>query len=159
MSTYAEHPVTTSTPDWHDKFQSERKKARILGATTVASALLAVGVGAWGLNAQGASVSSGPGGGAGQFGPPGSSTGQFAPPGTSNSGAQDLAGTLLNSDGSVNTDAVEQLVAQAPDGMLDQILSMAVQNGELTQAQADEIAAAASGTDSSSTDSTSAQDI
>lgn len=139
MSTYAEHP------DWHSKFQTERTKARILAATTVASALLAVGLGAWGLNTEG-TTASGPGAGAGQFGP--QSTSQFGPPSTGQmAGGQDLAATLLNSDGSVNTEAVQQLVAQAPDGMLEQILAMAVQSGELTQTQADEIAAAADTSD------------
>ena len=64
----------------------------------------------------------------------------------------DLGSQLLNSDGSVNTDAVEAFVQQLPPGALAQILAMAVQNGELTQEQADQIAAAAG------TDSTSAQD-
>ena len=153
MSTQNIPHTEQQTPDWHAKFQSERKKARILGATTVATALLAAGLGAWGLNAQGSSTMSGPGGGqagTSQFGPPGSTNGtsQFGPPTTGQGGPQgmDLASMLLNSDGSVNTDAVEQFVAQAPDGALDQILSMAVQNGELTQDQADEIAAAAGST-------------
>ncbi len=158
----------TPPPDkpWQSMYQAERKKARVLGATTVAASLLAVGLGAWGLNAEGTSAASGPG----QFGGP-NATSQFGPPGTngnSSQGAtgampgpgamgQDLASMLLNSDGSVNTDAVEQFVQQMPSGALDQILAMAVQNGELTQDQADLIADAA-GTSTSSTNSTTVQE-
>jgi hypothetical protein len=147
-------------------YQAERRKARILGATTVAASLLAVGLGAWGLKADGASTASGPG----QFGGP-NSTSQFGPPGSDgNTGqgstgsmpgpggmSQDLGSLLLNSDGSVNTDAVQQFVQRMPSGALDQVLAMAVQNGQLTQDQADRIAEAA-GTSTSSTTSTTVQE-
>ena len=147
-------PPQTDQP-WQSMYTAERKKARVLGATTVAASLLAVGLGAWGLNAQGASTTAGPG----QFGGPGA-TSQFGPPGTNGNSSQgmpgpagmDLGSQLLNSDGSVNADAVEAFVQQLPPGALAQILARAVQNGELTQDQADQIAAAAG------TDSTSAQD-
>lgn len=145
----------TEAPDdlWRSKYRSERTKARLLGATTVAASLLAVGLGAWGLNAQGATVASGPGqfGGlnAGQAAPPGVTGGQQGglarPPGGGPMG-QDLASVLLNSDGSVNTEAVAEFTAQMPDAALEQLLGFAVVNGELTQEQADSIAAAAAAT-------------
>lgn len=141
---------------WETMYRAERKKSRILGASTVAASLLAVGLGAWGLNGQGDSVASGPG----QMG--GNSTSQFAPPGAAGTlpgpggMGQDLGTILLNSDGSVNTDAVARFVASMPSGALDQILAMAVSNGEITEEQADQIADAAGS--SSSTDSTSGQD-
>lgn len=147
-------PPQTDQP-WQSMYTAERKKARVLGATTVAASLLAVGLGAWGLNAQGASPTSGPA----QFGGPGA-TSQFGPPGLNGNSGQgampgpagmDLGSQLLNSDGSVNTDAVEAFVQQLPSGALDQILAMAVQDGDLTQDQADVIAAAASGTDGQDT--------
>lgn len=140
--------------DWHKLYESERKKSRILGATTVAASLLAVGIGAWGLsNADSAAMSS-PAGGqrAGQFAPPGmpSQDGSGTMPGQM--GGQDLASQLFNTDGSVNTEAVEQLLASAPDGAdLDQFLQFAVQRGELTQSQADAIAAAVDGTSAQDT--------
>ena len=64
---------------------------------------------------------------------------------------QDLGALLLKDDGSVDTEAVQQFVAQMPSGALEQILSFAVQNGELTQAQADQILDAS---DSASTQDT-----
>ena len=67
-------------------------------------------------------------------------------------GGQDLASQLFNTDGSVNTEAVEQLLASAPDDAdLDQFLQFAVQRGELTQSQADAIAAAVDGTSAQDT--------
>lgn len=159
-------PSPQTDQPWQSMYKAERKKARVLGATTVAASLLAVGLGAWGLNAQGASTQAGPG----QFGGPGA-TSQFGPPGTTGNTApgstgampgpgalgQDLGSLLLNSDGSVNTDAVQQFVQRVPTGAIDQILALAVQNGELTQDQADEIAHAA-GTSPSTTSSTSVQE-
>lgn len=161
----AETPSPSATPTpgpqtdqpWQSMYNAERKRARVLGATTVAVSLLAVGLGAWGINAQGATASGGPG----QFGPPGMSgnssqggpgTGQRQGtiPGQGSNGTMpgpvDLGSLLLNSDGSVNTDAVEQFVQRIPSGALDQILAMAVSNGELTQDQADQIAAGSTGT-------------
>lgn len=131
--------LTPSDP-WQSKYETERTKTRILGATTVAVSLLAVGLGAWGLNADSGTAASGPG----QLGRP-NATSQFAPPGQAMPAGpmgQNLASQLLNADGSVNTDAVAKLAATLPDGALEQMLTMAVTNGELTQDQADEIAAA-----------------
>ncbi len=156
-------PTSTPPPvgrSWESMYQAERKKARILGATTVAASLLAVGLGAWGVSNEGAAAAGGPG----QFGGGQGATSQMAPPGSTGTMpgqggpmGQDLGSILLNSDGSVNTEAVQQFVTRMPSGALDQILAMAVQNGELTQDQADAITAAA-GSSTSSTDSTGVQD-
>lgn len=63
---------------------------------------------------------------------------------------------LFTSDGSVNADALAAFLASMPTGALDQILAMAVSNGEITADQAKQITDAAAGTATS--DSTSAQD-
>jgi len=134
-------------------YQAERRRSRILGASTVAASLLAVGLGAWGLNGhEGGTTVSGPGqmGGqsAGQFGPPGS-VGTL--PGQGGPMGQDLAAMLFNSDGSVNTDALNRFVAGIPSGALEQILAVAVSNGEITQDQATQITEAVTGTPTAST--------
>lgn len=139
-------PTTASEQTtWQSMYRSERKKARILGASTVAASLLAVGAGAWGLSNAGSATSAAQG----QFGGPGSS--QIAPPNGQGmmpgqrSATEDLASTLFNDDGSVNTSALEQFVASSPAGDIEQFLSFAVTNGELTQEQADALKTAASG--------------
>lgn len=172
-------------------YSAERKKARVLGATTVAASLLAVGMGAWGLSNAGDSSTTqmrGPGG-TSQFGPPGQTgtlpnqdgtgtlpnqdgSGTFpnqdgtgTPPSQDGTGAapqqggpgQDLAALLFNSDGSVNTEALEQFQLNVPGGTLEQFLAMAVQNGALTQEQADQLAEAA-GAATSTESGTSTQD-
>lgn len=154
-------------------YSAERKKARVLGATTVAASLLAVGMGAWGLSNAGDSSTTqmrGPGG-TSQFGPPGQTgtlpnqDGTGTLPNQDGTGAapqqggpgQDLAALLFNSDGSVNTEALEQFQLNVPGGTLEQFLAMAVQNGALTQEQADQLAEAA-GAATSTESGTSTQD-
>ncbi|HQR79382.1 MAG TPA: hypothetical protein PLT68_04100 [Actinomycetota bacterium] len=171
MDTQRIPEISTEQPQdepWQTMYTSERKKARILGATTVAASLLAVAMGAWGLTNAGDSSTAqtqGPGG-TSQFGPPGQ-TGTL--PGQTGTGTgtgtapqqggpgQDLSALLFNSDGSVNTEALEQFQQNAPGGTLEQFLAMAVQNGDLTQEQADQLTAAAAGTSTSSS-GTSSQD-
>lgn len=164
MDTYRTEPVTNSrqpaADHWRHAYRAERTKARILGATTVAASLLAVGAGAWGLSNADSGQSAGQVGGptTSQFGPPGTAPGgsPAIPPGGGQGTGQDLAALLFNSDGSVNATAVEQFLSRMP-GSLDEFLTIAVQNGDLTQDQADLIAQAAS--DSSSTSPTSSEDI
>lgn len=177
-------PATGPAPDerdWQSLYSAERKRSRILGASTVAASLLAVGVGAWGLTQTDSAGTSGPS----QFGGPGSTsqfapgngnqfappdngqsgtTDQFAPPGNGQSGTmsgpgQDLTDSLFDSDGSVNTDALQQLLSAMPGGAanLEQFLTMAVQNGQLTSEQADQLLAAS--TDNSGTQSTDTEDV
>ena len=154
-----EYPLSTPDPGkpWESMYRAERKTSRILGASTVAASLVAVGLAAWGLNGQGdtaANVPGQPGGpGTSQFGPPGSTATR---PGTGAPLGQDLAAMLFTSDGSVNADALAAFLASMPTGALDQILAMAVSNGEITADQAKQITDAAAGTATS--DSTSAQD-
>lgn len=152
MTTHDTAPHTTADP-WHTKYRAERTKARVLGATTVATSLLCVGLAAWGLNADNGTAASGPG----QFAGPGTAS-QFAPPGQGSRGmlpggpmGQTLADQLFNSDGSVNTTAVTRLTASLPAGALEQMLNLAVSNGDLTQDQADAITAATGDVDSQDT--------
>ncbi|MCU0297280.1 MAG: hypothetical protein MUF33_02030 [Candidatus Nanopelagicales bacterium] len=148
MDTHSTEQLPTQAPEqttWQSMYRSERKKARILGASTVAASLLAVSAGAWGLSNAGSATSPTPG----QFGGPGTSqmgpqAGQGMMPGQG-SAAEDLASALFNDDGSVNTSALEQFVATSPGGDITQFLTFAVTNGELTQEQADALIAAASG--------------
>lgn len=164
MDTYRIEPVTNSpqpaADHWRHAYRAERTKARILGATTVAASLLAVGAGAWGLSNADSGQSAGQVGGptTSQFGPPGTAPGGTTaiPPGAGTGSGQDLAALLFNSDGSVNATAVEQFLSSMP-GSLDEFLTIAVQNGDLTQNQADLIAQSAS--DSSSPSPTSSEDI
>ena len=138
-------PDPTADPSrrWQDLYTSERRKARILGATTVAASLLAVAAGAWGL---GNTDSSGPGqlGGPGQFGPaqPGMGQQQGGNPVPAPSMGRDLADMLFNADGSVNQEVLQQFRSRLPGGF-DAFLQSAVGNGELTQDQADALAATA----------------
>lgn len=149
--------------DWPSMYSAERKRSRILGATTVAASLLAVGAGAWGLTQADSSAGTA---GPGQFGGPGP-TSQFTPPGTGQSGTtavpggpgagmpgQDLAASLFNSDGSVNSSALQQFLSAMPGGgaNLEAFLGTAVQQGDLTSDQADQLLAA-SGTSTGSSDS------
>lgn len=135
---------TAPAMDWQNLYAGERRRSRILGATTVAVSLLAVAVGAWGLSNADAAGSNVPG----QMGPGMSQTGpgQFGPQqlNTQSQGQvdQDLAGMLFTSDGSVNEELLAQFVDRLPGG-LDQFLQIAVQNGELTAAQAEDLRAAA----------------
>ena len=155
-----EYPLSAHDPGkpWESMYRSERRKSRILGASTVAASLLAVGLGAWGLNGQGAVAASGPGQ------PGGPSTSQVGPPGSMGTrpgaGApmgQDLAAMLFNGDGSVKADALAAFLASIPSGALDQIVAMALSNGEITQDQAKQITDAAAG-NASSSNSTAPQD-
>jgi hypothetical protein len=147
MDTY-EPPTSESPPagiepenQWRTMYAAERKKARILGATTVAASLLAVGAGVWGLTANevtGQAV----GPGTSQFGPPGTAGQDGTAPGQRGPMGQDLSALLFNADGSVNAALLQEFLNRMPGGSggLQQFLAMAVSNGELTQAQADAIA-------------------
>jgi len=70
---------------------------------------------------------------------------------------QDLAAMLFNGDGSVKADALAAFLASIPSGALDQIVAMALSNGEITQDQAKQITDAAAG-NASSSNSTAPQD-
>lgn len=155
-----EFPQAANQPrpdsQWQTMYAAERKKARILGATTVAASLLAVGAGVWGLTANEATAQTG-GPGTSQFGPPGTAgqngtTGTV--PGQNGPMGQDLSSMLFNTDGSVNTDLLQEFLTRMPGGGsgLQQFLEMAVSNGELTQAQADAIAGAVDDSSSTGTD-------
>ena len=135
---------TSPSTDWHDLYTGERRRSRLLGAATVAASLLAVAAGAWGLSnadaaTSGPAMMGGPGMsqiGPGQAGPP-TTTGQ--PQGQLD---QDLATMLFTGDGEVNEELLQQFLSRLPGG-LDQFLQIAVQNGDLTEEQADALRAAA----------------
>ena len=59
---------------------------------------------------------------------------------------QDLAIMLFSSDGSVNQELLDEFVDRLPAG-LDQFLQIAVQNGELTEDQAQALRTAAGASD------------
>jgi hypothetical protein len=135
---------SSQSTDWHDLYTGERRRTHLLGAATVAASLLAVAAGAWGLSnadaaASGSAMRGGPG--MSQVGP-----GQAGPPTTPGQSqgplGQDLATMLFTSDGEVNEELLEEFLSRLPGG-LDQFLQIAVQNGELTDQQADALRAAA----------------
>ena len=144
---------TPPTTDWQTLYTGERRRSRLLGATTVAVSLLAVAAGAWGLSNADA-ASSGPGQmgpGMSQMGPgqgrPGQQFGQPNTTGQSQSQLdQDLATMLFSSDGSVNQELLDEFLDRLPGG-LDQFLQIAVQNGELTEDQAQALRTAAGTSD------------
>lgn len=149
-STDAGPPVPTVT--WKDKYDQEHKRSRILAGTTAAACVLALGVGAWGISkptsATSADVASsqfgGPGsqGGMGGFGGPGNQGGMNGQSQGSQSGASSLS-NLFNSDGSVNTEQLEQFKSSAPQGIdLTAVVDRAQQAGSLTSAQASKLKAA-----------------
>ena len=134
---------------WQNLYTGERRRSRLLGATTVAACLLAVAAGAWGLSNADAAGTVGPG--TGRMGP---GQGQFGPPNTTGQSQgrldQDLSAMLFTSDGSVNDDLLQQFLSRLPGG-LDQFLAIAVQNGDLTEEQAAALRAAAEDTASGAT--------
>lgn len=147
--------MDTSTPDWHSLYTSERIRSRILGATTVAVSMLAVAAGAWGLSNADAAGTNGPGGlrgpGQGQFAPGQGTAPGLAPPGTTGQSqgqlGQDPVAMLFSSDGTVNEELLEQFLGRLPGG-IDEFLQIAVQNGQLTDEQAQALRSAAGAADS-----------
>jgi len=132
---------TPPTTDWHTLYTGERRRSRLLGATTVAVSLLAVAAGGPGQMGPGMSQM-GPG-----QGRPGQQFGQPNTTGQSQSQLdQDLATMLFSSDGSVNQELLDEFVDRLPGG-LDQFLQIAVQNGELTEDQAQALRTAAGTSD------------
>ena len=143
---------TSPSTDWQTLYTGERRRSRLLGATTVAVSLVAVAAGAWGLSNADA-ASSGPGQmgpGMSQMGPGQGGQQQFGPPNTTGQSQgpldQDLSTMLFSTDGSVNQELLEEFVDRLPGG-LDQFLQIAVQNGELTEDQAQALRTAAGASD------------
>ncbi len=171
-------PPATSEPagGWQAAYEKANKKSRIFMATTGVAAVLALGLGAWGV-AQAASTSSsvsaagqglpgatgqggnGPGGlgtGGGTQGGPGQGLGAPGMGGPGGGpGMGGLASNFFNSDGSVNQAQVDQLKQLLSSGNgptlagFKNLLTHAVNDGELTQAQADKLLAALGSTSGS----------
>lgn len=137
-------PSASGSPDtnatWQQKYEKEHKKSRILAATTAAACVLALGAGIWG-----ATKSSGPerpdfasgqfpGGqnGQGGMGGPG---GGFGGPG-GQGGPGQMFSNMFNSDGSINTEALNEFKSRMPQGIdVSQIIDRAVSSGAITEEQ------------------------
>ena len=144
--------------DWHAAYLNERKKSRILGVTTAAAAVLAVVFGVWGI----AQTASTPSAAAGAVGAQGQLDGNFGGPGMGGPGALGGQGMappdgavrgglleqMINADGTINQTAVDQFKTQMsagngpPAALVADIAAREVAQGDLTQAQADQILAA-----------------
>ena len=144
--------------DWRAAYLKERKKSRILGMTTAAAAVLALVFGVWGI-VQMTSTSNTV---AGAFGTQGQADGYFGGPGVAGPGALGGQGMappdgavrgglleqMLNADGTIDQSAVDQFATQMaagngpPAALLADMAAREVANGDLTQAQADQILAA-----------------
>jgi len=153
---------------WHRKYKRERTARRVFVGTTVAAGVAAVGMGIWGLTANlndspvsvagllGSGLQapdSSTGSGNGRGGAPGSG----APEGGGVAGGiGSMLGNLFNSDGSLNSDALDQLKgsAQGGSGQLDRIVGLAESSGIITSDQAKQLRdALSSSTGSGSTGS------
>ena len=167
---YIPASVTETSEGWRTAYHKEHKKVRILGLTTAAGAVLALVFGVWGITQMANTPSSvagviggegqrdgtitGPGmGGPAAAGRPGGGAGQglahgqaVAPPEGAIRGG--LLENMLNADGTVNQSAVDQFASQMaagdgpPAALLADMAAREVANGDLTQAQADQILAA-----------------
>lgn len=139
---------------WKTKYEKEHKRAKILAGVTAAACLLTVGVGTWGVTKasqpQLPEFASGqvPNSGAGQGGMGGGPGGSGDPGGQG--GPSQLLSSLFNSDGSVNTEQLEQFKSRAPQGVdFTEMVDRALQSGAITQDQATKLKAAL-GSDSTS---------
>lgn len=155
-------PDAVAAPDtattWKTKYEKEHKRAKILAGTTAAACLLAVGVGTWGVTKasqpQLPEFASGqlPNGGAGQGGMGGGPGGFGGPDGQG--GPSQLLSSLFNSDGSVNTEQLEQFKSRAPQGVdFTEMIDRALQSGAITQDQATKLTAALGSSSNSGTNS------
>lgn len=121
---------------WRQKYNEQRKKSRLLTVATAVLAVVAVGLGIWGFTQSSDTNPTAFPGAPGQMG-------GYGPP----SGGQmpDFGSQLFNDDGSVNTEALQQMLDRDPNGggNIDQFLTFAQQSGQLTDAQVEKLKAAA----------------
>ncbi len=156
MTSAPQTAVKTHTS--HDLFEQrylqERKKTRNLAILTIVLAVLLVGVSGYSYAALKKAATQRP-----RFAQAGFNPAQGNP-----SGPGGLRGlsmkNFINSDGSVNTDKVKQLINNAPPQFKDRLLgrvgsqiTAAQQSGEITQSQADALRQAFGVTSSSVTTS------
>lgn len=150
---------TMSDVTWRDEYEKSQKKVKILTGTTAAACVLALVAGVWGIakssgpqvpdfaSGQQLNQGSGPGG-------------QGGPGGMGGMGGQGGPGQMLtelfNSDGSVNTEQLNQLMSNMPDGIdPTNMIDRAEQSGALTSDQATKLKDAMANMSSSDTDNTS----
>lgn len=132
---------------WRTKYLRARRRAQVLTLTTGLALVAAIGGVAWGWSQAGsadttAAASRMPDGAFPDGVVPGEGPGAFGGPGGGLRGGARLD-QLFAEDGSVDRDAVQEFLAQAPDGfdptgLLERLLS----RGALTQEQADALRAA-----------------
>ncbi len=135
---------------WQAKYEKARKRSKILACTTAAACVLAVGAGVWGItkssSPQPPDFASGqfPGGGPGGFGGPGGQGGLIG-----QGGPGRMLADLFNSDGSVNTEKVNEFKSRMPSGSdPTQLVDQAQQSGAITADQATKLKAALGGSTS-----------
>lgn len=141
---------TVSTSDdytpavtWRSKYDKEHKRVKILAGTTAAATVVAIALGVWGVTS--ASRPSGPDFAAGQMGGPGG----FGGPG-GQGGPSQMLSNLFNSDGSVNTERLNELKSRAPQGVdMTQMIDRAQESGVITEDQATKLKAALGSSSSS----------
>lgn len=149
----AANPSGDYTPavTWRSKYDKEHKRVKILAGTTAAATVVAIALGVWGATS--ASRPSGPDFAAGQMGGPGGMSqggpGGFGGPG-GQGGPSQMLSNLFNSDGSVNTERLNELKSRAPQGIdLTQMIDRAQESGAITEDQATKLKAALGSSSSS----------
>lgn len=130
---------------FEELYLQQRKKSQMLLVAVIVLAVLAAGSLAWGFSKDGSGNQSGmPGNSQGQ-----GFNGQSGPGGMGGPGGRmgmDIK-SFFNDDGSVNTDQIEQMTSRMPSGggrggfditdMIKQQADQAVEDGDITQGQAD----------------------
>lgn len=128
--------------EFEELYLKERKKSSMLLVAVIVLALATAGSLIWAVNGQ-SNTAQLPGGGSEQgFG----GGGQFG--GGGGPGMMDIA-SFFNDDGSVDTDRIDEMTSRFPSGAGSQFVDrmqeeadQAVEDGDITQAQADELISA-----------------
>lgn len=132
---------------WRAKYEKARNRSRILAGTTAAACVLAVGAGVWGVtkpsDSQAIDLASGqfPVGAQAGPGDPQGGPGGLGGPGQGGPGR--MLANMFNSDGSVNTERVDEFQSRMPSGIdPTELVDRAQQSGVITEDQATKLKAA-----------------
>lgn len=133
---------------WRAKYEKARNRSRILAGTTAAACVLAVGAGVWGVTKS--SSSQVPNLASGQF-PGGAQGGPGGLGGPGQGGPGRMLANMFNSDGSVNSESVDEFKSRMPSGVdPTELVDRAQQSGAITEEQAAKLKAALTSSSTSS---------
>ena len=137
----AQHKFDSQAKNWEKQCNGLRRKNTALSVCTAATSIMAVAAFIWAVGVgQNSAVSNaaaarpGSTNSGGMLGGPPGAGGQT---GTVPNGSSGIVDRLFNSDGNVNTDALNFLIKNAPPGVDSQnIVTMLMQNNTITAVQA-----------------------